>query len=103
MTVNTIRLTDEAGADLQAGRTFYSCRHPGVGDYYWDSLFANIESLTLYAGIHIKQHGCYRMLARHFPYSIYYQVQGDLVIVIAVLPMKRDSAWIKSRLAQRLR
>ena len=44
-------------------------------DYFVDSLMADIESLHLYAGVHPKHFGYYRMIARRFPYAIYYRLE----------------------------
>ena len=38
--------------DLTAARLFYDKRREGVGDYFFDSLFAEIDSLALYADVH---------------------------------------------------
>lgn len=40
-----------------------------------ESIFADIESLRLYAGTHRKVFGYYRQLAKRFPYAIYYQME----------------------------
>ena len=70
-----IRLLDLAEADLVAGYKFYEKRHPGVGSYFLDSLYSDIESLHLYAGIHRRVFDYYRMLSRRFPYAIYYRIE----------------------------
>jgi hypothetical protein len=57
----------EVENDLSEGKRFYDQREYGVGDYFWDSLVADIESLVIYAGIHNKKHGLHRMLAKRFP------------------------------------
>lgn len=46
----------------------------GVGNYLWDSLIAEIESLSLFASIHAREYGVYRMLSKRFPYAIYYEI-----------------------------
>jgi hypothetical protein len=38
--------------DLSEGRLFYEKQGEGLGEYFFDSLFSDIDSLTLYAGIH---------------------------------------------------
>ena len=38
----------------------------GIGEYFWDSLFADIESLVIYAGVHVREHGLCRMLSKRF-------------------------------------
>lgn len=64
MKVRVLRLALE---DLAAGRRFYDRQHAGVGSYFFDSLFSEIDSLVLHAGIHPIRHGYHRLLARRFP------------------------------------
>jgi len=45
---------------------FYDQKEAGVGNYFWDSLLADIESLVIYAGIHNKKYGFHRMFAKRF-------------------------------------
>ncbi len=101
MNVRDVVVLAEVAADLNAGKAFYDQNEPGIGDYFWDSLCADIESLTLYAGIHNRKHGLYRMLAKRFPYAIYYEIADDVAYVVAVLPMRRHPAWIKRHLEDR--
>jgi len=70
----------------------------GVGSYFFDSLVSDIESLKLYAGIHSKHFGLHRMLSKRFPFAIYYEIKGKTVIVVAVLDLRRNPAWIRKRL-----
>ncbi len=99
--IKTIITLDEVSKDLNDGKAFYDRLAPGLGDYFWDSLMADIESLYLFAGIHNKKSGYHRMISKRFPYSIYYEVKGDIARVIAVLPMRRDPAWIVKKLKRR--
>jgi hypothetical protein len=43
--------------DLAAGCHFYDRHQRGIGDYFFDSLFTDIDSLTLYARIHRAEFG----------------------------------------------
>jgi len=52
MKVHDVVVLREVAGDLNEGKAFYDRSEPGVGDYFWDSLCADIESLTIYAGIH---------------------------------------------------
>lgn len=101
MKAREVVILREVADDLNDGKAFYDQREPGVGDYFWDSLLADIESLMIYAGIHVRTHGLHRMLARRFPYAIYYEVTDEVAYVIAVLPMRRHPAWIEGRLEDR--
>ena len=47
-----VRLLRPALNDLAAGRRFYDRQEEGVGAHFFDSIFADIDSLALYAGIH---------------------------------------------------
>ena len=43
--------------DLVRGRMFYEKQGEGLGDYFDEALAADIDSLHLYAGIHVMAHG----------------------------------------------
>jgi hypothetical protein len=72
----SIRLLSIAVDDIESGRSFYERQQAGLGDYFLDSLFSDIDSLLLYAGIHRKVFGYSRTLSRRFPYATYYRVEG---------------------------
>lgn len=87
--------------DLSEGKEFYNLQESGVGEYFWDCLVTDIESLIIYGGIHSKHSGLYRMNSRRFPYIIYYDIIDNAAYVIAVLPMRKDPAWIQKTLTSR--
>ena len=76
-----LRILPSAFDDLDRGRAFYPQHGEELGDYFLDSLFTDIDSLALYAGIHIQVWNFHRMLARRFPYAIYYRVDSDVCTV----------------------
>ena len=83
---------------LTIGRRFYDQQQEGVGDYFFDSLFSEIDSLVLHAGVHRIQFGFHRMLATRFPYAVYYRVIEREAIVFRVLDCRRDPKWIRNAL-----
>jgi plasmid stabilization system protein ParE len=94
-----VRIARSAETDLLEGFVFYEKQQPGIGDYFLDSLFADIDALALYAGIHIKfDDRLHRMLARRFPFAIYYEMRDDTTTVVAVLDCRQDPASITERL-----
>lgn len=101
MTVKDVLILTDAENDLDAGKEFYDLKEPGIGEYFWDSLIADIESLIIYAGIHREEFGFHRMFSKRFPYAIYYYVKKEVAYVVAVLPMRRSPAWVHSQLTQR--
>jgi len=94
-------ILDYAERDLDDGWSFYEEQEPGVGDYFLDSLSADIESLAWYAGIHSKAGRYYRCLAHTFPYAIYYTLDGEMARVWAVMDCRRKPAWIRKQLRSR--
>jgi len=85
-----IKIRNQAKADLRAGRRFYSAQAAWLGDYFFDSLCADIDSLMVNAGIHPVWFGKYhRMLAHRFPFAIYYHMDEETVFVHAVLDCRQ--------------
>ena len=84
-----IKILSSAVDDLYAGRMFYENQADGVGEYFFDSLFSDIDSLALYAGIHPTIYGYHRMLSKRFPYAVYYTLDDDVVVVWRVLDLRR--------------
>ncbi len=101
MNIKHIRILSEAESDLEDGRVFYETQEQGVGEYFWDSLLSDIESLVIYAGVHSKTYGYYRMPSKRFPYSIYYDLKDNTAYVIAVLPQRRNPNWIRSKVSNK--
>jgi hypothetical protein len=93
-----VRVLRPALKDLAAGRRFYDRHQKGVGDYFFDSVFADIDSLTLYAGIHRIVFGFHRKPATRFPFAIYYRVIGDQAVVFRVLDCRPDPERIRKAL-----
>ncbi|MGH8210133.1 MAG: hypothetical protein ACREU6_11180 [Steroidobacteraceae bacterium] len=59
-----IKTLPSALADLDRGRAFYVRQNESVGDYFLDSVFSDIDSLELYAGVHLKVFDFHRLLAK---------------------------------------
>ena len=94
-----IKILPIAIEDLYNGRQFYERQNEGVGDYFFDSLFSDIDSLNLYSGIHPVFFGYYRMLSKRFPFAIYYKFANkETIIIYRVLDMRRNPLKLKNEL-----
>jgi len=93
-----IRILDAAVQDLHQGYHFYEKQQKGLGDFFIDSLFSDIDSLQIYAGIHPVYFSFQRLLSRRFPFAIYYRLDTGIVSVYAVLDCRKKPAWIRKRL-----
>jgi plasmid stabilization system protein ParE len=85
-----VKILPTALEDLDRGRRFYARQGKSLGNYFLDALFSDIDSLELYAGIQIKVFDFHRLLAKRFPYAVYYQVDGETCIVFRVLDCRQE-------------
>jgi len=94
-----IRILDLAERDLIEGFRFYEAQEVGLGSYFLTSLYAEIESLRIYAGVHEKPFKAYyRLLSHRFPFAVFYTFEKNVVSIHAVLDCRRDPAWVRDRL-----
>jgi hypothetical protein len=97
--VAQVRFARSAEADLLEGYVFYERLQAGVGDLFLDSLYADIDALALYAGIHPKPDGrLHRSLADRFPFAIYYELKDDIASVVE-LDCRQNPASITERVS----
>jgi hypothetical protein len=94
-----IEILNLAELDILDGFHFYESQEAGLGGYFLENIYSDIDSLALYAGIHLKPHKIFhRLLSRKFPYAVYYSIAGETAFVHAVVDCRRDPAWIRKRL-----
>jgi hypothetical protein len=93
-----IEVLEEAEQDLLSGFAFYESQAPTLGEYFLNSVFSDIESLQVYHGVHSIYFGYHRLLAKKFPFAIYYKVQDNVIRIYAVLDCRRNPAAIRQRL-----
>ena len=93
-----INVLSAAENDMAIAYDFYEKQKVGLGDYFYDSIFSDISSLSVYAGMHLKIDGYHRLLSKRFPFSIYYKLHNNTVSIYAVLDCRRDPALLQKRL-----
>lgn len=96
-----IHILAPASDDLIDGFRFYEDKREGLGDYFLSTLYSDIESLRLLAGIHARPYaGFYRALSKRFPFAIYYSLDNDIVLIRAVVDCRRRPSWIRKHLGK---
>ena len=95
--MNIVILSD-AEKDIAIAISFYEAQNQGLGKYFLDSILSDIESLYIHAGIHIIISKYHRLLAKRFPFSIYYKVKNKTIYIYAVLDCRKNPVWISERL-----
>lgn len=93
-----IKILPSALNDLSDGFKFYENQLKGLGSYFLETLFSDIDSLKLYAGIHKKVFGFHRLLSKRFPFAVYYSYKSETVFINAVLDCRKNPNWIKRKL-----
>jgi len=95
-----VKILSIAEDDLEEGYRFYESQADGLGTYFLDTLYSDIDSLAYFAGIHRVVLGYHRLLSKRFPFAVYYRVADDVVIVFAVLDCRRNPSWIRKKLSK---
>ena len=93
-----VQVLEDALGDLAVGYRFYESQADGLGTYFLDSLWSDIDSLCVYAGIHPVYLGYHRLLSKRFPFALYYRIDTNVARIRAILDCRRDPAWIRNRL-----
>jgi len=95
----TIRILKSAKKDLKDGFRFYETRETGLGFYFLETLYSDIESLRLFAGIHsIHFEKYHRLLSKRFPFAVYYRIIRNEIRISAVVDCRRDPAWTRKKM-----
>ena len=95
-----IKILSVAEDDLEEGYQFYESQADGLGTYFLDTLYSDIDSLSYFAGMHRVVFGYNRLLSKRFPFAVYYRVVDDVVLVFAVLDCRRNPSWIRAKLSK---
>ena len=86
----TLRILTAASRDLVKGKKFYELQERGLGGYFLDTLYSDIGSLILYAGIHRKIRDYHCVFSKRFPYAIYYKIEMNKIRVYRVFDCRQE-------------
>ena len=85
--------------DVEAAFEWYENERPGLGLEFLDELRAAYERIV--DGplkYQLLRSGIRRALLRRFPYAVYFAIEDDVAVVLAVLHDNRDPAeWQRGR------
>ena len=94
--MKNVRLTALAEFDLIEAQDFYAPAGDWVLDHFISSISSALDDLAELAGIHPLRYGHHRMGVPHFPFSIYYDIEGEDAIVKAILDDRFGPARISA-------
>ena len=84
-----LRILTSASGDLVRGKRFYELQEAGLGSYFLDTLYSDIDSLIMYAGIHRRIRDYHCLFSKRFPYAIYYKIEANEIRVYRVLDCRQ--------------
>lgn len=76
-----VELSEDASLDLARGCEFYRARGGALSAYFLRSIREDLRELRTIGGVHEIHHGFHRMVARRFPFAIYYECLEGRVLV----------------------
>jgi plasmid stabilization system protein ParE len=88
----------EARADIEQAAFWYEDQRPGLGELFTGELFELISRITE-APLQFPSigHSVKRGLLHRFPYAVYFLVEIDQIVIVAVLHQRRNPAVWKNR------
>jgi plasmid stabilization system protein ParE len=88
-----IEAEPSVNADIEAAFQWYEREEPGLGFEFIDELRHSYRRI-LNGPFKYQElrSGIRRALTRRFPYAIYFSVEGEIIVVVAVLHTARDPA-----------
>ena len=88
-----LRYTDQARDDLEIAFTWYEEQRYGLGLEFLDCVETAIKTIIQMPKLHAKHHADFRRsLVRRFPFSIFYTLEQEEIIVHAVFDNRQDPA-----------
>lgn len=82
--------------DIVSESLFYDRQQIGLGNYFASYVYAELESLSIYAGIHVRHGAYYKMILRRFPCSVYYKIENGVVKIWRILDNRRDPRRVRN-------
>ncbi len=93
----TIHLRPDAEKDIEEAAIWYETQRNGLGDGFLDEILSAFETISdnpyIYAVVHRRTR---RALIQRFPFAIYYRIEEESLVVVAVMHGSRHpKRWQK--------
>jgi plasmid stabilization system protein ParE len=86
-------------ADVEAAFNWYEREEPGLGFEFLEELRGGYQRILDHPfGYQDLRSGIRRTLTRRFPYAIYFSVERETIVILAVLSTARDPAEWQRRM-----
>jgi plasmid stabilization system protein ParE len=98
--VSDLIFLHSADSDIQSAFNFYESLQPGRGEISMRQLDIALGQLRKFPEIAPHFSGAYRrLLTAGFPYGVFYTLEGNRIIIAAVLDLRQNPEAIRKRLS----
>jgi len=95
----TVRFLEVASAEYRQAVDYYDAEKPGLGREFSEAVEAALHQITTFPNgwpqISARTRRC---LTKRFPYGLIYQQSGDLILVVAIMHLKREPTYWRTRI-----
>jgi plasmid stabilization system protein ParE len=96
------RVLPQAFEDLAVGIDWYNRRRAGLGDDFADHFRSSVKSIQQHPLAHSLIYRDFRRhLFRRFPYSLYYRLRGEEIIIVLIYHLARNPTALRRMLRTR--
>jgi len=97
--VTSIRFLAAADEEMNAAARYYEQQVPGLGHQFLDELEWAVRRIHEHPKSGAILHGSIRrMLLLRFPFGLLYRIDEDVILVLAVMHLRRRPDYWKNRL-----
>jgi plasmid stabilization system protein ParE len=94
VTVYQVFILPQAEAEIEAAFRWYHERSAQAALAFREEAFDQIDALARIADRwKVDEEGTRRCLLKHFPYSVFYEIDADCVYVLAVAHRRREPGY----------
>ena len=88
-----------AGRDLSSAYGWYEAQRAGLGEAFLAAVNASLDAIAQFPEMFAATHGdVRRAIVARFPYAVFYRVEPQQIVVLAVLHTARDPGlWPRPR------
>ena len=98
MSLFEIQILPDAEAEITAAFQWYAERNPKAAEFFRGEVLDCIDQLSDSATKWKRDDdGTHRRVLRHFPYTIFYEITGSVVFILAVAHQRREPGYWRSR------
>lgn len=91
----TLKISQLAFLEIEDAKEFYNLQKPTLGDTFKNDVKKNIESIKKFPNLYPNiTNDLKRTVLHRFPYSIFYAITNDTILVLSVAHQHRKPFYL---------